>query len=283
MTGSKSLWLRLMSAVFCFAVAACNSSGGQQDSGSGSDRGRSDGRSPGSEAASSKKALWIDAVFGLQLHDKLVTNCLYGSCTAEPKGVDGKIGIKRTGQGDNYVKIASVTLDGTTLSTVEGLLGTQYDPGVVTPSGAAGQTLTIKATDGADSSTLALPCPADVQITSPTDNTAVGPGDKIDITWTGTVSGEAAFGSFGLLAPSVQLRTYDPATSKAQGCNQCPNAFLKVNDGMSVTVKTSATLTVPTGTAAGYLLELTSYGPVQKPADGEGHCAFTRRIILKAK
>jgi hypothetical protein len=274
---------RTGSIVWLASLAFLGCSGGQSPARDSSvdlgvDRRADDGGLPYAAASDS-------ASMGLKVNGATLVarDRLIGS---EPSYVHGFVTVERDGV---LVADAVVVLNGVTLPLMIGTDGQPssgfYDPApVMVPRTMAGGTLTLTVTQAGETTTLAMPCPAEVTITSPTDNTLVTSGQALVVTWSGSLdTGIFPSGStlplstdYDVILPYLLFRDYDPATQKV-GFSQGAQLILR---DLSLS---SAAITVPA--RPGLEIELHIHGKGVTSADSKtvGTCSLLRRVILQVK
>lgn len=261
------------------ALASCG--GGSDDTGAAGGAGgtgtggTSSGGTGGSGTGTSSGGLTLNAALGVDLADRLIgkeTSYASGSILVEKAGKD--------------VNDAVVTLNGTTLplATMMGMPMDGFysaDDAALSSPISAGGTLKVSATQGGSTASMDLPCPKEVTITSPTDNTAVTPGQTLTVTWSGSLdtgalpAGSADMGTLAdMLKSHLSFHAYD-ATAKSVGSL----VMNKTGEGAISPSATSATITIPSTDATGLVLELNVQGKMVTGTNS-GVCNLSRRVLL---
>jgi hypothetical protein len=265
-------------------TVACSSSdpnGGtvSDDAGAGENKGDAGaGESKSDAAVSGEKGLVLNASLGIEIADRLI-----GSETSYASGL---VLVKNNGKD---VSDAQVTVNGTTLplATMFNMpMDGEYDAATAAFSQpiTAGGTLSFKAVQGGSTTTLDAPCPKEVTITSPVDGAEVTPGDKLTVTWSGSLDtgawipgAEAAGTLSNLFKSTLQFYAYD-SVAKEIGSFE-PN---KKDEGVLAPSATSATITVPDAGKDGLVLKLVVTGKLVNQTSSAA-CHLSRRVVLKVK
>ncbi|AKU92589.1 hypothetical protein AKJ08_2976 [Vulgatibacter incomptus] len=138
----------------------------------------------------------------------------------------------------------------------------------------AGKTLEIRGSDAGGSTSLDLPCPAEVRITSPAPGTRVRPGEVLTVTWSGDVH---AHNQEFVMAPNVQFWAVNEFSGRWAEIFGKGAVVPKGQDRIEVTV--------PEVDAGALAIELDVPGKfvLQKNAEGgenNGICWLSRRVEL---
>lgn len=137
-----------------------------------------------------------------------------------------------------------------------------------------GATLSLQGSGSGKTVSLSVQCPTDVTITAPTATTSVGEGDKITVTWEGTVDYDS-----GDLESYVAIWPLNSTSGSVR--NPGPGAHQKyLTAGM-----TSAELTVPAPNDwDSYEIRLVIPGNQAKDAAGSSvACQLSKRLVLDRK
>jgi hypothetical protein len=234
------------------------------------------GSSTSDTPSSGGKGLGINASLGIDTRDRLI-----GSETSYATGV-----IMITNNGTT-VTDATVTLNGVpipplTLPSTGKPTGT-YSASDTTPI-AGGSTLALNASEQGQTANLSLPCPNEVSITSPKENTTIKEGQVLTVTWSGSVDtgNEAVIASesssvTNVLKPSLRIYSWNGTATGTPARLLSADANGDILDPTA----TSGTITVPTGAGPTAVLELHVAGKLIEPnASMAGQCNLSRRVIL---
>lgn len=240
---------------------------------------------PGADVAAGDAASPIDAASGLKVNGATlaVRDRLLGD---ETTYVHGFVTVERDGVlvADAVVVVNGVTLPlmiGSSGTPLAGLYDTKY---VAVPPSPPGEAITLTVTQAGETTTLDLPCPANVTLTSPVDNAQVSSGKPLTVTWSGALdTGIFPAGSpmpvdstYDIILPHLLFWDYEPAT---RDIGLARGSQIMLRDLRA----TSESVIVP---AHPYLvLELFVRGRGARIPDGKtvGSCSLIRRVILEVK
>jgi len=188
-------------------------------------------------------------------------------------GTPGLAGSVTVAEAGERVTDATVTINSTKLTLDETLEHYPVGPGLI--SGVdAGQSVTITATRGDKSVSLVLPCPEEVSILEPTENTLVNEGESVTI----KVSRPIIVQPFSPV-PFVGVRAWVAGTNEFRpgGTTTFLGTAAYLMDGAtSATVKAPMKLTFDDG----YVAEVEVPGDLVKQGDSSGSCSLSRRVML---
>lgn len=177
--------MKRLLVVLCVALlsVACgdDSNGGSGGSG-GSDGLGGTGGTGGTSGTGTGGTGGSASGIGLEINGALgiaVTDPQWGEMT----NVRGALLVTR----DNEETEATVTVNGVEFQQDFTKVAYGAPDGTQVPNAGAGKTLVIEAEDSIASTSMELPCPGGIEITSPAQGTSVRAGDEITLTWTGDV------------------------------------------------------------------------------------------------
>jgi hypothetical protein len=226
--------------------------------------------------SSGGKGLGINASLGIDTRDRLI-----GS---ENSYTSGSVLITNNG---TAVSDATVTLNEVALPLLPhpatGNPTGFYSANSTTPI-AGGSTLALNASEQGQTAALSLPCPNEVSITSPKENTTVKEGQVLTVTWSGSVdvgnevmiAGDTSSVT-NTLKPSLHIYSWNGTA------NGTPARLLSAdaNGDILDPTATSGTITVPSGAGPTAVLELHVAGKLIEPNTSmAGQCNLSRRVVL---
>jgi len=225
---------------------------------------------------SGSKGLAINASLGIDTRDRLIGG--------ETSYASGSVMVTKNG---TAVTDATLTLNGVAIPPLA-LPATEkptsfYSANITAPV-AAGGTLALNASEQGETATLSLPCPNEVTITSPKENTTIKEGQILNVTWSGSldVGNEAVIASeptsiTSVLKPSLNIYWWDGTSKGTPTLLPSADANFDILDPTA----TSGTITVPSGAGPTAVLELHVAGKLVEPnASMAGQCNLSRRIVL---
>lgn len=268
-TINRILVLMVAASVFGTACGGSDASSGD----GGTDAATSNAGGSSGSSSRDKTGMTLNASTGLSLRDRLLGQ--------ETGYVSGLVLVERD---DKEMNDAVVSVNGATLPLlVDGFYLADNAP-IAQPI-AAGSSLSVKATQGGSTAAVDLPCPREVTITSPTENTAVTPGQTLTVSWSGSLDtgalppGADSFGTLANLFKSwLSFHAYDSAEKKV--------GLLLVGEpgqGVLEPSATTATITVPDPGTDSLILELNVKGKAVTASNYSGVCDLSRRVLLTVK
>ena len=141
-----------------------------------------------------------------------------------------------------------------------------YDVSNVAVVAGAGESLHLHATEGTDSADLTLPCPAEVTLTAPADNSDAAVGAMIDVTWTGSIDHATS------VKPDIMVHGFDPATGT--------RSKLDFPDRVVAGRSSDSFMLPDPKTAPQWLVDLYVPGDLIDHSGGVGFCMLDRRAHL---
>lgn len=219
-----------------------------------------------SDTIAGASALTVACPFGIALVQHPIKNPLDPAKSEGAFG--GTVSVKR---GSADVETATVTVNGVALNYTSN--GDYEVPNTAAiPGAVAGATLKLAVKDGADSVAFDVVCPTEVAFAAPADDTAVSPGDALQVQWTGVLDYKHP-----LLTPGLGLYKLDAPSGTFLGYGPASQPKILPTD-------TSATLTLPPNDKPQYVVELQVPGTFVKTAKYDGvHCTLVRRLMLTTK
>jgi hypothetical protein len=213
-----------------------------------------------------KETLTIDAATGVSLIQRPTRAEADRRISGPEAAVTGLVSVtSHLGDDSQAAPDAMLELNGVRIPAATGAMSGSgfFDLSMVKVPAVAGAPLTLKATRGAATTTLVIPCPDEVIITSPEDYFIVDPPVTITLSWTGrTVFPNAIF------EPVAGLLEYTMADEAFKGAMD-PKASASGNE-----VK----LAIPEGYFRGYAAQVTVPGEFVSKPEGSGFCNLIRRV-----
>jgi hypothetical protein len=185
----------------------------------------------------------------------------------------GLAGSVIVAEGGERVTDAKVTVNGTELVADDTLEFYLIGPGLISGVG-AGQNVTVTATRGGKSASLTLPCPEEVSIVEPAENTLVNEGDNVTI----KVSRPILVEPFSPV-PIVGVRMWVGGTDNFREvgtATQLGTAAVLEDGATTATVKAPMKLSFDDG----YVTELSVPGKQITQGESSGECSLSRRVML---